>query len=149
MSFLTLPTQAAWQHVSVREGFEIVFFAPKTLLTSDGEGHWWIDGRAAPELEGIYDVDLESSSFTNAFPMNRLALEIGQKSQAPAAWVRAFDLSVERLEQSYVRLPNDGARGVFDYDAPSNEFQCKLTYDTHGLVLDYPGIAVRVSAEGA
>lgn len=117
----------------------------ETLLISDGPRHWWINGRAAPELEGCFDVDLESSAFTNAFPMNRLALSTGDKSGAPAAWVRAFDLSVERLEQSYVRLPDSQSCKVFDYDAPSNAFQCKLVYDRNGLVLDYPGIAVRVA----
>jgi uncharacterized protein len=54
--------------------------------------------------------------------------------------VRAVDLTVERLEQTYVRLPDQG----YDYVAPVFDFACRLVYDESGLVLDYPGIAVRV-----
>ena len=64
-------------------------------------------------------------------------------ADAPAAYVRALDLSVERLEQRYVRLA-DGERGQrYHYTSPAFGFECELAYDESGLVLDYPGIAVR------
>jgi len=114
-------------------------------LEADGAGHWRIDGEPAPHLYGILDVDLESSSLTNAFPVHRLGLEVGQEADAPAAYVRAVDLSVERLEQHYARL-DDGERGQrYHYTAPAFAFECELAYDTAGLVLDYPGIAVRAA----
>lgn len=99
----------------------------------------------APQLDGCLDVDLESSSCTNAFPVHRLGLRVGQGSEAPAAWVRALDLSVERLEQRYVRLDDDGPRTRYDYTAPDLGFTSRLVYDESGLVLEYPGIAVRVA----
>jgi hypothetical protein len=117
-------------------------------LEADGAGHWRVDGAAAPELDGCLDVDLESSAFTNALPVHRLRLAPGEESQAPAAYVRALDLSVQRLEQGYVRLEDDGTRERYDYAAPAFEFACRLVYDESGLVLDYPGIAVRVAAVG-
>jgi uncharacterized protein len=80
---------------------------------------------------------------TNAFPVRRLQLAPGQEAEAPAVYVRALDLRVERLEQRYVRLDDAGSRARYGYRAPRFEFECELVYDEHGLVLDYPGIAVR------
>ena len=113
-------------------------------LECDGAGEWHVDGNPAPALAGCLDVDLEASAFTNAFPVHRLALEVGEKAEAPAAYVRAWDLRIERLEQSYARLPDDGARSRYDYASPRFGYQSQLVYDKSGLVLDYPGLAVRV-----
>ena len=117
----------------------------EVTLEADGMGRWRIDGEPASGLDGCLDVDLESSSFTNALPVHRLALEVGQDAEAPAAYVRALDLSVERLEQRYVRIENDGQRQRYDYMSPQFEFRCELVFDESGLVIDYPGIAVRAA----
>jgi len=123
----------------------VASFGREVHLFADGDGAWQVDGRPAPELDGILDVDLESSSFTNAFPVHRLALAVGESRDAPAAWVRFSTLAVERLEQRYTRLPDDEAgRARFDYWSP--DLQCELVYDEFGLVLDYPGIATRAGA---
>ncbi len=112
-------------------------------LQSDGGGGWLIDGAAASHLDGCLDVDLESSSLTNAFPVHRLGLEVGQAAEAPAAYVRALDLVVQRLEQRYVRLSDGVAGQRYHYASPQFGFECELVYDRAGLVIDYPGIAVR------
>jgi hypothetical protein len=113
-------------------------------LEADGAGGWRVDGVASAHLDGCLDVDLESSALTNAFPVHRLGLEIGQEADAPAAYVRAIDLTVERLEQRYVRIDDDAdGHQRFEYSAPSFGFECQLVYDVSGLVLQYPGIAVR------
>ena len=109
-------------------------------LEGDGAGRWLVDGVHAPELDGCLDVDLEASAGTNCLPVRRLALAVGERAEAPAVYVRAADLAVERLEQSYARL--DGRR--YDYAGPAFGYRAVLAYDEHGLVLDYPGIAVRV-----
>lgn len=114
-------------------------------IEGDGRGGWRIDGRPAEELSGCLDVDLEGSACTNAFPAGRLALEVGESAEAPAAYVRASDLRVERLEQRYTRLEDDGECSRYDYASPAFGFECVLVYDRHGLALDYPGIAVRVA----
>ena len=104
---------------------------------------WLVDGRPAPELEGCADVDLEASAFTNALPVRRIQPDIGRWMTAPAAYVRAPDLAVERLEQRYTRLESaDGAR--YAYAAPAFAFESEIVYDDAGLVLTYPGIAERV-----
>ena len=76
-------------------------------------------------------------------PVRRLALGMGEQATAPAAYVRALDLSVERLEQRYVRTGADDSEQRYDYAAPALDFSCQLIYDDGGLVLTYPGIAVR------
>lgn len=116
-----------------------------TLLEADGTGCWRVDGEAAPHLDGCLDVDFESSAFTNALPVHRMRLRIGGRAAAPAAYVRALGLAVERLEQTYVRTSDEGTRQRFDYTAPAFEFACQLVYDESGLVLEYPGIATRTS----
>jgi len=115
------------------------------LLEADGAGHWLVDGEAASHLDGCLDVDLESSAMTNALPVHRMALPIGGRAAAPAAYVRAADASVERLEQEYLRTTDQGSHQCYDYAAPAFEFACRLVYDESGLVLSYPGIAVRAA----
>jgi hypothetical protein len=119
--------------------------AKTVLLEADGRGSWRVDGRAAPQLDGCLDVDLESSSLTNAFPVNRLGLAPGAEAGAPAAYVRALDLAVERLEQRYVRIDDGTGPQRYDYTSPAFDFRCELVYDAAGLVLDYPGIASRAA----
>jgi hypothetical protein len=187
-----LPPTAAWRHVGVWDGFEVIFierdgagyrfdghaatiedgvawsvrysivvdagWATRTAhvlsrsaagagelgLEGDGSGAWLVDGRSAPELAGLIDVDLEASAFTNAFPIHRLGLAVGEEGAAPAVYVRAPTLEVDRLEQRYMRLPDDGDRRRYDYESPAFGYRDVLVYDDRGLVVDYPGIAERV-----
>ncbi|GAA1952464.1 putative glycolipid-binding domain-containing protein [Amycolatopsis minnesotensis] len=110
------------------------------VLEADGAGRWTVDGAYVPELDGCLDVDLESSAVTNTLPVHRLALADGATAEAPAAYVRARDLGVTTLAQTYRA---DGLS--YDYRAPAFDFECRLSYDESGLVLDYPGIAVRAA----
>jgi hypothetical protein len=113
------------------------------VLEADGAGHWLVNGEVSPHLDGCLDVDLESSAMTNALPVHRVGLPVGRRAAAPAAYVRALDLAVERLEQTYARIADENCHQRYDYTAPAFEFACRLAHDKSGLVLDYPGIAVR------
>ena len=77
--------------------------------------------------------------------MRRLGLDVGEAADAPAVYVRAPDLRVERLEQRYVRLEDGGSGSRYDYTAPAFDFAAVLVYDEAGLMVDYPGLAVRVA----
>jgi uncharacterized protein len=112
-------------------------------LEADGLGRWQVDGEAAAHLDGCLDVDLESSAMTNALPVHRMDLGAGARASAPAAYVRALDLRVERLGQDYTRTADEDRCQRYDYAAPVFGFAARLAYDESGLVLDYPGIAVR------
>ncbi len=119
--------------------------AHEVRLEGDGTGAWRVDGRPAPQLAGCLDVDLEASVFTNTFAVQRLRLDVGQQAEAPAAYVRALDLRVERLEQRYARMQDDGGHPRYDYAAPAFEYRGELVYDEFGLLLSYPGLAARVA----
>jgi hypothetical protein len=141
----SLTLDAGWATRSARVRSRTTSGDRETALEADGAGEWRVDGEPAPAIAGCLDVDLEGSAFTNALPIQRLALAVGERAAAPAAYVRALDLSVERLEQTYARLEDDGRRQRYDYASPRFEYEGVLTYDEHGLVLEYPGIAVRAS----
>jgi uncharacterized protein len=134
---------AGWRTRSARVTGRSTAGARTRLLEGDGGGRWRIDGEPAPHLDGCLDVDLESSAMTNALPVHRLALPTGATAQAPAAYVRALDLSIERLEQQYTRTTDQHGNQRYDYIAPAFDLSCQLVYDEAGLVLAYPGLAVR------
>ncbi|MCZ2811225.1 MULTISPECIES: putative glycolipid-binding domain-containing protein [unclassified Modestobacter] len=139
----TLDLDAAWATRRAVVTGRSSMGARRTTLDSIGDGRWHVDGLRAPDLDGCQDVDLESSAMTNALPVHRLDLAVGRRASAPAAYVRAVGLGVDRLEQSYTRLHDDGAHRQFHYKSPAFDFSCQLVFDPSGLVLDYPGIAVR------
>lgn len=134
---------AGWATRSAHIGARAVTGWRETRLESDGAGRWLANGDPAPALDGCLDIDLESSAMTNTLPVHRLELATGARAAAPAAYVRALDLSVERLEQTYLRIADEGARQRYDYAAPAFGFTSRLVYDDSGLVVDYPGIARR------
>lgn len=114
-----------------------------TVLETAGGGRWRVDGNAASHLDGCLDVDLESSAMTNALPVHRMGLQPGAKASVAAAYVRAGGLGVERLEQEYLRIADENSHQRYDYTAAAFQFTARLVYDESGLVLEYPGIAVR------
>jgi hypothetical protein len=57
--------------------------------------------------------------------------------------VRALDLGVERLEQTYLRTANRNSHQCYQYAAPAFDFAAELCFDEAGLIVEYPGIAVR------
>lgn len=91
-------------------------------LDADGSGHWQVDGRPAPILDGCLDVDLESSACTNLLAVRRMHLDVGDMAKVPAAHVRAGDLTMMRLEQTYSRRQDEGTHQRLDYRAPSWRF---------------------------
>jgi len=136
-------TDAAWRTRSV----EVTVMDPKPRLLRlhhDGDGRWrGDDGVALPELDGCMDVDLECSPFTNTLPIRRLALAVGQGASVRAAWVRHPSLTVEGLDQRYIRL----SESLYRYEARSG-FSVELEVDADGVVLDYGEYWRRVEPHG-
>jgi hypothetical protein len=113
-------------------------------VNADRAGHWTVDGLPAPHLDGCLDVDLEGSAMTNAFPVRRLHTGTDERVNVPAAFIRVTSGPVERLDQQYQRLvDNDSRDRCYDYAAPAFDFATRICYDAAGLVIDYPGLAVR------
>lgn len=108
-----------------------------------GGARWLVDGVPDDRFDDCVDVDLESSAVTNTLPVHRFDLRPGRASAAPALFVRAADLSAEPIEQEYrLRERTDDVLSL-DYTSATFDFACVLTFDPSGLVLEYPGIAVR------
>jgi uncharacterized protein len=139
-----IQVDVGWRTLSARVTGRSTTGARTRLLETDGEGRWRIDGEPALHLDGCLDVDLESSAMTNALPVRRLDLAPGEHAAAPAAFVRAGSLAVERLGQHYRRRTGPGGEQAYDYAAPQFDVSCVIRYDEAGLAFEYPTIAVRV-----
>jgi uncharacterized protein len=139
----SIGVDAAWLTREARVTARAASGRHQVELASDGAGHWLVDGCPAARLDGCLDIDLESSALTNTLPVHRLELAPGTGAKPPAVYVRAPDLRTERLEQVYARLPDEAGQHRYRYAAPAFGFTCTLGYDESGLILGYPGIAVR------
>ena len=135
---------SGWHTRSARVVSRSVMGTRELQLERDAASGWLVNGAPAPHVDGCPDVDLEASAFTNAFPVRRLGLAPGESGAAPALYVRAPDLRVERLEQTYRRIEDDGPRSRYEYTSHDSGFEALLVFDEYGFALDYPGIAVRV-----
>jgi len=136
-------TDATWTTRSAQITGRSASGSRQITLDADGDGHWLVGGETASSLDGCLDVDLESSAMTNALPIHRMRLTVGSQASAPAVYIRAVDLAVERLEQHYTRVPDEAPSQCYDYASPTFDYAGRLSFDKHGLALDYPGIAVR------
>jgi uncharacterized protein len=133
---------ADWGTRSVR-AVNSTLLGDRSVVLERGPGGWTVDETARPDLDGCQDVDFESSAVTNTLPVHRLPFVVGEAVEVPAAFVVADDLSVRRIEQQYTLLRSDEYRHVFHYESVTFDFECELQFDASGLVLEYPGIAVR------
>ena len=114
----------------------------RLTVETDGPGRWLVDGNHTPVLDGCLDIDLEGSALTNTAPVHRLGLDVGAEGDSAAVYVRS-DLFVERLDQTYRRLPAEHGF-AFEYASPRFDYRATLVFAADGLVADYPGIAERV-----
>jgi uncharacterized protein len=102
-------------------------------LTRSTTGLWEVDGVPRPDLDGVIDLDIEWTPATNALPLNRVKLEIGESREVDAAWVRVPDLTVERLRQKYTRVREDAYR----YESGDGSFVAELEVDDARFVERY------------
>jgi uncharacterized protein len=108
-------------------------------LRHDGKGGW-AGVKNASELEGALDCDLAFSPLTNLMPIRRHRLhEQPGTVDFAVAWVSLPDLKVHRSEQRYEHLEP----GLVRFS--SDGFVADLQLDAEGLVVNYPGLARRVS----
>ncbi|MCJ1708068.1 putative glycolipid-binding domain-containing protein [Microbacterium sp. VKM Ac-2923] len=136
---------SAWRTREARAAALTVSGEKQVTVSRDDGGGWRVDGRSRPELHGCVDIDFESSAMTNTLPLRRREMVAGVPIDVPAAFVRAPDLRVERLEQRYTLIEAAPERVVFHYESSTFGFACDLLYDAAGLVTEYPGIATRHS----
>jgi hypothetical protein len=126
----------AWRtrQVSLRQAFR---GGIRTMaLARKPDNSWTVDGDMAPELSGCLDVDIAVTPSTNALPINRLRLPVGERADAVAAWVQVPSLEVTPLAQSYERVSECGYR----YRALKSGFEAHLDVDDLGLPIAYGAI---------
>lgn len=112
------------------------------LKLAANNGKWQRNGHPAPELDGCTDIDLGISPSTNAIPINRLGIRVGESREIRAAWVVFPQCTVESAQQSYERL----APTRYRYSSVASGFTAVIEVDEVGLPIDYSGIWVRVAA---
>lgn len=105
-------------------------------LERDTGGRWRRDGEGTGDLAGCTDVDLEVTPATNALPVNRLRLAVGERREILAAWVRFPSLRVVSARQSYERL----AEARYRYTSLDSGFTAVVEVDADGLPTEYEGI---------
>jgi hypothetical protein len=107
-----------------------------------GEGRWRLAGGAGREVAGCLDLDLAFTPATNLLAIRRLALEVGQRASAPAAWLRFPGLRLVKLPQSYHRIGAD----EYAYEAPTAGYAGVLRVLPNGAVRHYPALFELVDA---
>jgi hypothetical protein len=103
----------------------------------------WSAGAELPELAEALDCDLGLSPLTNSMPVLRHDLLRSEGSiDLVLAWVSVPDLAVMVSRQRYTALGDNVVR----FESLDDTFSADLEFDTDGLILEYPGLARRMSA---
>ncbi len=116
----------------------------KTLdLRSDGSGQWTDgSGTVLADLSGCLDIDIWPTPLTNSLPIWRGTWEDGAPQRFSMAWVDGDAMTVRRDDQIYTRLDPEH----FRFQSAEGSFERVLKVDADGLVVEYPGLFIRVSA---
>ena len=112
------------------------------LLESDGEGHWRVGGRPAPELDGALEPDISITPFTNTFPVRRLQLARGESAEIRTAYVDVPSLAVSADPQRYTCL-QEGR--LYLYESLDSDFRREVSFGPDGFVTTYPGLFRRLA----
>jgi uncharacterized protein len=108
-----------------------------SLARAEG-GLWRVNDEEREDLDGAVDLDIQWTPSTNALPVNRLQLQVGESREVAAAWVQIPSLTVERLPQRYTRLQEN----VYQYESGGGRFVAELAVDEAGFVERYGDIWV-------
>jgi hypothetical protein len=93
-------------------------------------------------LADALDCDLGLSPLTNTMPVLRHALLTGGGPvDLTMAWVAVPELAVVASPQRYTFVRREADRSIVRYESLDSDFSAEITFDAHGVVLDYPGIA--------
>ena len=115
----------------------------KIEIAGDGKGNWSAaSGKPIPKLKGAIDIDLSATPFTNTLPIRRFKLQrrpIGRDNHRLHSRARTH---ASADPQRYTCLE---ARRRYRYESLDSDFTREIEVDSHGLVVDYPGLFRRLS----
>jgi hypothetical protein len=110
-------------------------------IRAKGRQCWTVNGEEQAEVAGCIDLDLGFTPATNLIAIRRLSLKVGQRAEAPAAYLAFPRMRFEVLPQTYHRT----GRSRFEYVAPSVGYAGTLKVAPSGAVLQYPGLFEQTS----
>jgi uncharacterized protein len=105
-------------------------------------GAWESD--MAPLAEAL-DCDLQYSPLTNTMPVLRHGLLEGGTAEFTMAWISVPDLRIHADGQRYTFVRREGEESIVRFEALDGSFTANMRFDAEGLVVDYPGIARRLT----
>ena len=103
---------------------------------------WKVGSEALNNIADCVDVDLGFTPATNLIVLRRLSLKIGQRAEAPAAYLAFPRMRFVKLPQTYHRI----GRTEYEYEAPTVGYAGTLHVSTAGAVVHYPGLFELVSS---
>ena len=106
-----------------------------------GKEHWKVGGEAQDSIAGCIDVDLGFTPATNLIALRRLALKVGQRAQAPAAYLSFPGMRFVKLPQTYHRI----GRNEYEYEALTVGYAGTLRVLPSGAIDHYPGLFERLA----
>src|SRR6267378_2483688 len=102
-------------------------------------------GGDVADFSDALDCDLGLSPLTNSMPVLRHdLLHGGGPLDFLMAWVSVPDLSVHASRQRYTFVGPAPEGAVVRYESLESKFKATVTFDSDGLVVDYPGIGRRL-----
>ncbi|MBI4964514.1 MAG: putative glycolipid-binding domain-containing protein [Desulfomonile tiedjei] len=105
-------------------------------IRSVGAGEWQVNGVSKKSVRGCVDVDLGFTPATNRIALRRLSLKVGQRAEAPAAYLEFPEMRLVMLPQTYLRIgPTE-----YEYEAPTVGYSGTLSVLASGAVINYPGL---------
>jgi uncharacterized protein len=99
-------------------------------------GHWHVGPELQRAVAGCIDIDLGFTPATNMLAIRRLRVGIGQKVEAPAAWLALPSMKLRVLPQTYLR----STKFEYDYEAPTVGYKGRLQVSKLGAIVRYPGL---------
>jgi hypothetical protein len=131
----------AWRVRQVE--IELMGADKRVHLIADGTGRWIDDVARVTlhELDGVLDVDLAFTPFTNTLPIRRLGLKDGESADIVVAYLQVPELTPIPDAQRYTCL---AAGKRYRFESLDTDFSREIDVDEHGLVTIYPGMFRRV-----
>jgi uncharacterized protein len=127
---------AAWHTRSAAVAGWIGRGTVRLVILARPERRWDLDGADQPAVAGCVDLDLNFTPATNLIAIRRLALNIGDAADAPAAWLAFPEMRLEKLAQRYERVSVEQYR----YQAPGVHYAEMLDVSGAGFITRYPGL---------
>jgi hypothetical protein len=138
-------TDAAWRTRRARVAGYLGNRAVDLRISAAGRGRWKVGGVLQSNLSGCLDVDLGFTPATNLIVIRRLALAIGERAEAPAAYLAFPRMRFVKLPQSYRRV----GKSKLEYAAPTVGYAGTLKVLPSGAVAHYPGLFALITGTRA